>query len=348
MKSLVVPAAIASLFIATEAAAQVVKVPKTVPRAPSIPVPVPKTPVPTNPAARLPKVELVSPQMREAMKAPVIIEEYFYMPQRFSSDGEVHLVITGHNLDKASIAGAMPEAIPSDCSTKCQLMWREFAQGLGAARWSTTETTAKATIPARMTKEVYAQDPTIDCDRLLRAVTTASDDRTKRLAQSSYDDNCVTGRADWTEWEQLGALKTPLLLRYRVGSGSSQTKRISPGGLMVTDRDGDGVDAIVFPGGSDCDDNDANRYPGNDEVADFEGHDEDCDFRTIGVRDTDNDGFTDWRVWNNDGSNNPPTGKDCDDSRIGVNPRQGEIPNNRLDDNCDGNVDWDESWPAAS
>ena len=48
------------------------------------------------------------------------------------------------------------------------------------------------------------------------------------------------------------------------------------------DRDGDGARAM-YCGGDDCDDNDANRYPGNVEVWDKHNHDEDCDDSTSGV-----------------------------------------------------------------
>ncbi len=43
--------------------------------------------------------------------------------------------------------------------------------------------------------------------------------------------------------------------------------------------------------GQDCDDKDRNRYPGNTEVCDSRGHDEDCDPRTVGSKDLDKDGY---------------------------------------------------------
>lgn len=63
------------------------------------------------------------------------------------------------------------------------------------------------------------------------------------------------------------------------------------------DRDGDGH-ADHACGGDDCDDNDSARYPGNLEVCDFAGHDEDCNETTFGVLDLDRDGQTDARCWN--------------------------------------------------
>jgi hypothetical protein len=56
-----------------------------------------------------------------------------------------------------------------------------------------------------------------------------------------------------------------------------------------TDADGDGVDSVAS-GGTDCDDNDNRRFPGNIEVCDAHGADEDCDFQTGGERDADGDG----------------------------------------------------------
>jgi len=94
------------------------------------------------------------------------------------------------------------------------------------------------------------------------------------------------------------------------------------------DADGDGHGAI--PCGDDCDDNDAQRYPGNTEVCDDREHDEDCDNSTYGHRDTDGDGEDDARCCNkSDGALGASTcsglrccGTDADDTnpfyRFGV------------------------------
>lgn len=63
------------------------------------------------------------------------------------------------------------------------------------------------------------------------------------------------------------------------------------------DQDGDGFRSEVA-GGPDCDDHDGNRFPGNPEVCDADGHDEDCDLTTAGIRDADGDGHNDAACFN--------------------------------------------------
>jgi hypothetical protein len=115
-------------------------------------------------------------------------------------------------------------------------------------------------------------------------------------------------------------------------------------GAVNLDVDGDGHMRLDF-GGDDCDDNDPDRFPRHPEIADFEGHDEDCEPTTIGTMDADGDGYTDDRVWNEPTQfvSMPPDfrgyrGNDCDDSRADVHPGQVEVCNKR-DDNCDGAID---------
>ena len=55
--------------------------------------------------------------------------------------------------------------------------------------------------------------------------------------------------------------------------------------LSCVDADGDGHYSLRCPAGDDCDDHDRNRFPGNTEVCDPEGHDEDCDPSTYYHRD---------------------------------------------------------------
>ena len=101
---------------------------------------------------------------------------------------------------------------------------------------------------------------------------------------------------------------------------------------LGVDADGDGVDAMEC-GGEDCDDADANRFPGNAEVCDTDGHDEDCDPTTLGARDADRDGVIDARCCNGE-----VCGEDCDDLRPAVRPDGAEVCD-LLDNDCDGMTD---------
>lgn len=118
------------------------------------------------------------------------------------------------------------------------------------------------------------------------------------------------------------------------GAGVAQR---ATGVVAGPDADGDGHRA-VSAGGDDCDDRDGNRYPGNPEIADLAGHDEDCDPATFGERDGDGDGFFDARAFNLSADGTRHAGNDCDDTRGNVHPFQAEVCN-FVDDNCDGSVD---------
>ncbi len=98
------------------------------------------------------------------------------------------------------------------------------------------------------------------------------------------------------------------------------------------DADGDGVDRIEC-GGDDCDDEDANRFPGNPEICDTEGVDEDCDPTTVGDRDVDGDGHIDSACCNGD-----TCGDDCADRLPDFFAGATETCDLR-DQDCDGNVD---------
>jgi hypothetical protein len=105
--------------------------------------------------------------------------------------------------------------------------------------------------------------------------------------------------------------------------------------LYDADRDGH---LTPLGNGDDCDDFDANRYPGRTEVPDAAGHDEDCDYNTYGCADADNDRYCDARACNVDPQGRRYCGDDCDDSRSSVHPAQVDVCNGR-DDNCNGLVD---------
>lgn len=116
------------------------------------------------------------------------------------------------------------------------------------------------------------------------------------------------------------------------------------------DADGDEVSAMEL-GGLDCDDHDAKRYKGNLELCDYEGHDEDCDPKTVGssreqgdpLGDRDGDGYLDVRCINLDPATQRPVHAehaDCDDTIREVHPG----PDSQdfcdgLDNDCDGRVD---------
>lgn len=105
------------------------------------------------------------------------------------------------------------------------------------------------------------------------------------------------------------------------------------------DRDRDGVSPFSA-GGLDCDDNDASRFPGNLEIPN--DRDEDCDPNTIGTLDRDGDGFTDWNVSNPAFANRrtPLRGGDCDDTDRRTHPNAPEDLDDRIDNDCDGDIDF--------
>ncbi len=129
---------------------------------------------------------------------------------------------------------------------------------------------------------------------------------------------------------------------------------------FYADSDGDGfgdasdtVQACSAPTGyvadnTDCDDTEANNYPGNTEICD--GIDNDCD----GLVDDVDDSLADATTWYNDvdgdgygdatdsvTSCNAPSGyitdnSDCDDSDANSHPNGTEIPNDGIDQDCNG------------
>jgi len=108
-------------------------------------------------------------------------------------------------------------------------------------------------------------------------------------------------------------------------------------GCDQPDRDGDGR-ARADCGGDDCDDDDASRFPGNAEVCDGDGEDDDCNPQTFGARDADGDGYVSADCTNTNDAGDVFAGRDCDDTRSVVHPNVPEVCNG-VDDNCDGDVD---------
>lgn len=105
------------------------------------------------------------------------------------------------------------------------------------------------------------------------------------------------------------------------------------------DPDGDGHNSAAC-GGDDCDDLDADRFPGNPETClDGHGgaHDEDCNPLTFGSLDADGDGEVS-NVCCNDNAGTPTCGTDCDDTDR--SRRSGQIEFcDLIDNDCDGTSD---------
>lgn len=132
----------------------------------------------------------------------------------------------------------------------------------------------------------------------------------------------------------LGSWYNPPLGDYTItltctddeNTSGTDSRTISVVDRNLTDLDGDGF----TPYSGDCNDNDATRYPGAEELCDQ--IDQDCDSE-IDDRDLDGDGHIDMACTYYSGV--LPV-DDCDDNDGNVYPGQYEIPANGIDEDCDG------------
>ena len=189
--------------------------------------------------------------------------------------------------------------------------------------------------------------PLLFCDATQNSVLVAWDDNPTAsvyniffngvLFTSVMDDNQieVTGLASGSTQE----IRVDIVFN---NGCATLTSTISCTTGTAADNDGDGV-----PSDQDCDDSDANNFPGNPERCD--GQDNNCNgMIDEGLMtqdyfvDADGDGFGSDEMILNDCIQ--PIGfvsnsDDCDDSDPMINPSAPEIANNDVDENCDGEVE---------
>ncbi|WP_265571270.1 putative metal-binding motif-containing protein [Sphingomicrobium nitratireducens] len=250
----------------------------------------------------------------------------------YPSGGATTIGLAGPKYDGFNVEVLKILSPPENCDTRCKQVVQYFNEKLAAARWVDGETTIEPSAQIRgmcpsRTDPNCARDPLVPAGALTQATRIGLEQFLEEgLQRATYE--------------------------MRVGKGRTHAYS-KPNGLTVLDpdtihveedADGDGVEAIEA-GGSDCDDTDSNRFPGNPEVADAEGHDEDCDVSTIGDVDQDNDGFISMQAFNvHDDGVHETRGTDCNDRNLKVNPMAIDFMNN-YDDDCDGTVDEDD--PAS-
>lgn len=175
-----------------------------------------------------------------------------------------------------------------------------------------------------------------DCDRAAqRLIDLCSYDEYE--AQLYYNACTAYEIGGSLDMEQESRRKANCILR----SGTCEAAEVCHRGEVETegevdlDTDGDGYVE------GDCDEGNASIYPGAPETAD-DGIDQDCNGAdaTACFGDDDGDGFGAGPIVlgldGECGAGLAAQGGDCNDSNAGVNPAADEVPDNEIDDNCDG------------
>jgi|GEM_PF-6375283 len=266
----------------------------------------------------LPQAQLAQPKLTALGRLP---ENNLVAP----SPDHLVLVALGENLAGSRISGALAH-LPDPCDYRCTGLWEVFRQQLDTAKWTMISgDRAIAVVEPALTQRKL---------RPRRVRPNAAPRAGDRPGVRVLDPNAGYIQSNRQRWDEEGFLAGSISLKFHPKGGKS-TLWTAEGTIPVkVDDDRDGVDAM-WAQGTDCDDQDPNRFPGNPEIPDTRGHDEDCDLDTIGDLDRDGDGYVDDRIFNEGGAR----GRDCNDERENINPGVAESTNNRVDDDCDGEVD---------
>ncbi len=163
--------------------------------------------------------------------------------------------------------------------------------------------------------------------------------RARCTSDRECDDGLFCSGAESCDPTSLAADERGCIARPPCGTSEScdeASGRCVLMGCEIADRDGDGARSIAC-GGADCDDDDANRYPGATEVCDVDDRDEDCDPSTFGFRDIDRDDHPDSACCNVEGDVSA-CGDDCNDMAASVYAGAPDICDGR-DNDCDGTTD---------